>query len=64
MAAVAIVKNPAWGTARRIPAPKLEATGWVDRPGHSRHVIVWENFDRAAIMRDFYASMERFTLAR
>jgi purine nucleosidase len=64
MAAVAIVKNPAWATARRIPAPKLEATGWVDRPGHTRTVIVWENFDSAAIMRDFYASMERFTLVR
>jgi purine nucleosidase len=64
MAAVAIVKNPAWAAARRIPAPKLEATGWVDRPGHSRTVIVWENFDGAAIMRDFYASMERVALVR
>jgi purine nucleosidase len=64
MAAVAIVKNPAWGAARRIPAPKLEATGWVDRPDHARTVVIWENFDRAAIMRDFYASIERFTLAR
>ena len=64
MAAVAIVKNPAWATAGRIPAPKLEATRWVDRPGHTRTVIVWENFDSTAIMRDFYASMERFTLAR
>ena len=25
---------------------------------------VWENFDRAAIMRDFYESMDRFTLVR
>ncbi len=64
MAAVAIVKNPAWATARRIPAPKLDATGLVDRPGHARTVIVWENFDSAAIMRDFYASMERFALVR
>lgn len=64
MAAVAIVKNPAWAAARRIPAPRLEGTGWVDRPGHPRTVIVWENFDGAAIMRDFYASMERFELAR
>ena len=64
MAAVAIVKNPAWATARRIPAPKLEPTGWVDRPGHARTVIVWENFDKAAIMRDFYASMDRFELVR
>jgi hypothetical protein len=36
----------------------------VDRPGHARSVIVWEDFDRAAIMRDFYASMERFELVR
>ena len=64
MAAVAIVKNPAWATARRIPAPTLEASGWVDRPGNARTVIVWENFDTAAIMRDFYASMERFDLVR
>jgi inosine-uridine preferring nucleoside hydrolase len=64
MAAVAIVKNPAWASARRMPAPKLEATGWVDRPGNARTVIVWENFDTAAIMRDFYASMERFELVK
>jgi inosine-uridine preferring nucleoside hydrolase len=64
MAAVAIVKNPAWAAARRIPAPKLDATGWVDRPGNSRTVIVWENFDSAAIMRDFYATIERFELVR
>ena len=64
MAAVAIVKNPAWASARRIPAPKLEAKGWVDRPGHPRTVIVWEHFDSTSIMRDFYATMERFELVR
>lgn len=64
MAAVAIVKNPAWATARRIPAPRLEPNGWVDRPGHPRTVILWEDFDSAAIMRDFYETMEHFELAR
>jgi purine nucleosidase len=64
MAAVAIVKNPSWATARRISAPKLEAKGWADRPGHPRTVIVWENFDSVSIMRDFYATMERFELVR
>lgn len=64
MAAVAIVKNPGWATARRIPAPRLEAKGWVDRPGHPRTIVVWENFDGPAIMRDFYASMEQYELAR
>jgi purine nucleosidase len=64
MAAVAIVKNPEWATARRLPAPRLEAHGWVDRPGHPRTITVWENFDSAAIMEDFYATMDRFELAR
>lgn len=65
MAAVAILKNPAWATARRIPAPKLEAAGdWTDRPGHPRSIVVWENFDSAAILRDFYETMQRFELVR
>lgn len=64
MAAVAIVKNPAWASSRRIPAPRLDAEGWVDRPGHAREVVLWEHFDGAAIMNDFYASMEHYELAR
>lgn len=64
MAAIAIVKNSAWATARCIPAPKLESGGWVDCPDHPRTIVVWENFEGAAIMRDFYASMERYELAR
>ena len=64
MAAVAIVKNPAWAAARRIPAPTLDGTQWVERPGNPRTVTVWENFDSAAIMRDFYATMDRAAPAR
>jgi hypothetical protein len=64
MAAVAIVKNPAWAHARRIPAPKLVDGKWVERPGNSRTIVLWENFDRDAIVRDFYATMERPVLAR
>lgn len=59
MAAVAIVKNPAWAKATRIPAPRLEANGWTDRPNHLRQIVVWENFDARAIMQDFYATMDR-----
>jgi purine nucleosidase len=59
MAAVAIVKNPAWATATRVPAPRLEAQGWIDRPNHPRHIVVWEHFDAQAIMQDFYATMDR-----
>jgi inosine-uridine nucleoside N-ribohydrolase len=64
MAAVAIVKNPAWAHARTIPAPKLENGKWVERPGNARTITIWENFDRDAIMKDFYATMDRPVLAR
>jgi purine nucleosidase len=65
MAAVAIVKNPAWARSRRIPAPRLAADGrWSERPGNPRTIVLWEHFDRDAIMRDFYAAMDRPVLAR
>jgi purine nucleosidase len=64
MAAIAIVKNPTWAQARKIPAPKLENGKWVERPGNTRTITLWENFDRDAIMKDFYATMERPVLAR
>ena len=65
MAAVAVVKNPAWARSRRIPAPRLAADGrWEERPGNARTIVLWEHFDREAIMRDFYAAMDRPVLAR
>jgi len=64
MAAVAIVKNPAWAKPRTIPAPKLENGKWVERPDNKRTITLWESFDRDAILKDFYATMERPVLAR
>jgi len=64
MAAVAIVKNPRWATARKIPAPKLENGKWVERPDNKRTITLWESFDRDAILNDFYATMDRPVLAR
>jgi purine nucleosidase len=58
MAAVAIVKNPSWATAVRIPAPTLVNRRWVERPGNPRTITLWESFDRDAIMEDFYRTME------
>ena len=63
MAAVAIVKNPAWAHPRRIGAPQLVSSKWVDRPKNTRTITVWENFDRDAILADFYATMDRPILA-
>ena len=64
MAAVAIVKNPAWAHPRRIGAPQLVDSKWVERPDNPRMITVWENFDRDAILADFYATMSRPVLAR
>ena len=64
MAAVAIVKNPSWARPVRIPAPRLVDGKWVDRPDNPRTVILWESFDRDAIMRDFYQTLDRPVLAR
>jgi purine nucleosidase len=63
MAAVAIVKNPAWATAVSLPAPILKDGKWVDRPENPRKIILWEDFDREAIMKDFYESMSNYRLA-
>ena len=63
MAAVAIVKNPAWAHPRRIGAPQLVDSKWVDRPENARTITVWEDFDRDAILADFYATMDHPALA-
>jgi inosine-uridine nucleoside N-ribohydrolase len=59
MAAVAIVKNPAWATRRQIPAPRLANGKWVERPGNPRTIAIWEHFNREAILADFYRVMDR-----
>ena len=63
MAAAAIVKDATWATPTRVPAPALEAGKWRDRPGNPRTIVLWENFDRAAILQDFYRSMTHPQLA-
>lgn len=62
MAAVAIVKNPAWATPVQIPAPILTGGVWRDRPENPRQIVIWERFDRAAILADFFATMGDYVL--
>ena len=63
MAAVAIVKNASWAKSRRIPAPKLVNSRWVEQPDNPRAITVWEDFNRGAILADFYQVMDRPRLA-
>jgi len=62
MAAVAIVKNPAWATRTEIPAPILDGGTWRERPHNPRSIVLWEDFDRDAILADFFSTMRHFVL--
>jgi inosine-uridine nucleoside N-ribohydrolase len=64
MAAVAVVKNSAWAEKKSIPAPILADNKWRERPSNKRRIVIWENFDKQAIMNDFYNSMKNHVLIR
>lgn len=58
MVAVAILKNPDWGETNEIPAPMLDGEDWEERPNNERTITIWENFDKEAILEDFYSTMK------
>ena len=58
MAAVAIVKNPAWADRVVIKAPKFVEEKWIDQPDNPREIVIWENFKSEEIMQDFYKTMD------
>ena len=58
MVAVAILKNPDWGSSRLQPAPVLIDNQWVERPQLQRQILIWENFDKPGVLEDFFRSME------
>lgn len=61
MAAVAIVKNPGWAQPRIHPAPLLLNGTWREQPENPRQITIWEDFDRQAILGDFFETLERAT---
>jgi purine nucleosidase len=64
MAAVAIVKNAKWADRVVLPAPKFQDKKWIDQPENARKIVIWENFDKENIMKDFYHSMENYVLVK
>lgn len=64
MVALAILKNPDWGETKIIPAPVLINNQWVERPQNTRKIKVWENFDKAGILEDFYNSLQNPVLLK
>lgn len=59
--AVAILKNPGFGKAIEIPRPALHQKGWIDRPNNPVKMVLWEAFDSAAIMEDFFRVIDAAT---
>lgn len=64
MAAVAIVKNPDWADRVEIGAPEYSNGKWIDHPDNLRKIVIWENFNKEAIMNDFYNTMENYVLPK
>ncbi|KAF0238229.1 MAG: inosine/uridine-preferring nucleoside [Prolixibacteraceae bacterium] len=61
MAAVSLVKNPQWGEQKEIPAPRLQGIDWVEQPENPIKIVVWENFNRDAIVNDFFGLLDKAT---
>lgn len=61
MVVLAILKNETWGKKTVISAPKLVENTWEDQPGNSNEIIIWENFDRDAIVNDLFNLMRETT---
>jgi hypothetical protein len=63
--AIAMLKNHEWAEPRIIPAPILNENGeWIERPDNQRRVAIWENFNRDAIIGDFFTTMKNYQLVK
>ncbi len=58
LAAVAIIKNPQWAEVRRHPCPIFKEGAWIEQPGNEREILIWENFNRDAIIEDFMNTLK------
>ncbi|MEM8487253.1 MAG: nucleoside hydrolase [Bacteroidota bacterium] len=60
MAALALLKNPAWADRVEMPAPMLLNGEWVDAQ-RDRQIVIWENFHTSHILKDFIETLEAVT---
>ena len=61
MAAVAIVKNPDWGETKRLKGILMIDEKWTQDETDEREVLLWENFDKDEILKDFYEALDKST---
>ena len=64
MASVAILKNAKWADRVTRPAPRFRNGKWINRPNNPRKIVIWENFDKEAIMKDIYERMSKYVLVK
>lgn len=62
LVALAVLKEPSWGQTEVIPAPLYENDAWTERPSNTRTVTIWGDFNRNAIINDFFDSIENYVL--
>ena len=62
MAAVAIIKNSSWAISTEIASPSLKQSKWIERPQNDRKIIIWHDFNKDEIMKNFYYTMENHIL--
>ena len=62
MAALAVIKNPSWAKTREIAAPKLHGMEWIERSQNPRKIVIWEQFERSAILSDFFSTIDNYEL--
>lgn len=56
VAAVAVVKNPAWGTRRSVGPYRLEDGEWVEQAS-GPDLVIWELFYGPKILQDFFGTL-------
>lgn len=61
MAALAIVKNQNWAEKIEISAPRLQGIEWIMQPENKNKIIIWEKFNRDAILKDLFVLMDNST---
>ncbi len=58
LAALSLLKNPAWAERVVIDAPRLTGEAWVEGAGSGNQIAIWENFNSSLILKDLYDTLE------
>ncbi|MGI9532151.1 nucleoside hydrolase [Lutimonas sp.] len=58
MAAIAIVKNPSWAGSKTLSGIEMRGEKWIQSDQNSREILLWENFEKEAILNDFFDTLK------